>query len=127
MIRGREFLMKDAYSFDLADEAWRATKHRARTADLHRLGLVQTVAAMSGAMGGRLTRSSCADAESARTPSSAARGGYAANVEAVSQPAPPGRPGPPSRREVRHARHPDDRDGRLVNAAVLGDFTAATR
>ena len=56
IIRGREFVMKDSYSFDVSDEGLAASyeKHRAayiKTFD--RLGLkYNIVSAMSGAMGG---------------------------------------------------------------------------
>jgi prolyl-tRNA synthetase len=58
-----------------------------------RLGLQYViVAATSGAMGGRRRRSSSPSPRPARTRSCAARVGYAANVEAVTTPAPPRRP-----------------------------------
>ncbi|MCI4063432.1 proline--tRNA ligase [Micromonospora sp. R77] len=56
LLRGREFLMKDAYSFDLDDAGLRAAYQRHRDAYVRvfeRLGLDFTVVhAMSGAMGG---------------------------------------------------------------------------
>ncbi|MFI7551963.1 proline--tRNA ligase [Micromonospora sediminimaris] len=56
LLRGREFLMKDAYSFDLDDAGLRAAYGRHRAAYqriFDRLGLDYTVVhAMSGAMGG---------------------------------------------------------------------------
>ncbi|MET7875531.1 proline--tRNA ligase [Micromonospora profundi] len=56
LLRGREFLMKDAYSFDLDDEGLREAYARHRAAYrriFDRLGLDYTVVhAMSGAMGG---------------------------------------------------------------------------
>ncbi|MEV4654593.1 proline--tRNA ligase [Micromonospora sp. NPDC049301] len=56
LLRGREFLMKDAYSFDLDEEGLRAAYRRHRAAYrriFDRLGLEYTVVhAMSGAMGG---------------------------------------------------------------------------
>ncbi|MEU8332477.1 proline--tRNA ligase [Micromonospora sp. NPDC048839] len=56
LLRGREFLMKDAYSFDLDDEGLRDAYARHRAAYrriFDRLGLDYTVVrAMSGAMGG---------------------------------------------------------------------------
>ena len=56
LLRGREFLMKDSYSFDLSDEGLVESYGRHRDAYIRifdRLGLEYTiVAAMSGAMGG---------------------------------------------------------------------------
>ncbi len=94
ILRGREFLMKDSYSFDLSDaglaESYR--KHReAYVRIFDRLGLRYViVSAMSGAMGGSaseefLAESDTGDDTFVRSPES----GYAANVEAVTTPAPP--------------------------------------
>ena len=56
LLRGREFVMKDSYSFDLDDEGLRASYTAHRAAYIHtfdRLGLPYViVAATSGAMGG---------------------------------------------------------------------------
>jgi len=56
VLRTREFIMKDSYSFDLSDEGLQASYDAHREAYLRifaRLGLdVQIVSAMSGAMGG---------------------------------------------------------------------------
>lgn len=92
LIRGRDFVMKDAYSFDLDDEgleasylAERATYERIFT----RLGLEYViVSAMSGAMGGSrseefLHPSPIGEDTFVRSP-----GGYAANAEAVTTPVP---------------------------------------
>ncbi|MFD1081035.1 proline--tRNA ligase [Micromonospora andamanensis] len=93
LLRGREFLMKDAYSFDLDDEGLRAAyaRHRAAYQEIFdRLGLDYTVVhAMSGAMGGSASEEflattpvgedtyvGCTDCD------------YAANTEAVTTPAP---------------------------------------
>ncbi|MDQ3153526.1 MAG: proline--tRNA ligase, partial [Actinomycetota bacterium] len=94
ILRGREFLMKDSYSFDLSDaglaESYR--KHReAYVRIFDRLGLRYViVAAMSGAMGGSASEEFLAESETGedtfvRSPES----GYAANVEAVITPAAP--------------------------------------
>ncbi|WP_133824967.1 proline--tRNA ligase [Actinomycetospora succinea] len=94
ILRGREFVMKDSYSFDLTDEGLDASYARHREAYLRifaRLGLeTQIVSAMSGAMGGSKSEEFLATADSGedtyvRCPAS----GYAANVEAVTTPAPP--------------------------------------
>src|SRR5215207_3485680 len=56
LLRGREFVMKDGYSFDVDDDGLRASYQRHRDAYIRtfdRLGLdYRIVAAMSGAMGG---------------------------------------------------------------------------
>ncbi|HEY0118720.1 MAG TPA: proline--tRNA ligase [Cellulomonas sp.] len=87
LIRGREFVMKDAYSFDLDDEGLVASYEAQRAAYrriFERLGLEYViVTAMSGAMGGSrseefLTPTAIGEDTFVRSP-----GGYAANVEAV--------------------------------------------
>ena len=94
ILRGREFTMKDSYSFDLSDEGLQASYDAHREAYQRifaRLGLeVQIVSAMSGAMGGSASEeflAPCASGEDTyvRAPAT----GYAANVEAVTTPAPP--------------------------------------
>ena len=94
ILRGREFTMKDSYSFDLSDEGLQASYDLHREAYQRifaRLGLeVQIVSAMSGAMGGSASEeflAPCASGEDTyvRAPDT----GYAANVEAVTTPAPP--------------------------------------
>ncbi|MEO6570577.1 MAG: aminoacyl--tRNA ligase-related protein, partial [Ilumatobacteraceae bacterium] len=56
LLRGREFVMKDSYSFDMDDESFQRSYQRHRDAYITtfgRLGLpVVIVSAMSGAMGG---------------------------------------------------------------------------
>ncbi len=93
LIRGREFVMKDAYSFDVDDEGLEASYLRQRGAYqriFDRLGLEYVaVAATSGAMGGSrseefLTPTAIGEDTFVRSP-----GGYAANVEAVTTVAPP--------------------------------------
>ncbi|MGC5051393.1 proline--tRNA ligase [Micromonospora sp. DT48] len=93
LLRGREFLMKDAYSFDLDDAGLRVAydRHRAAYQEIFdRLGLdYTTVHATSGAMGGSASEEflattpvgedtyvGCTDCD------------YAANTEAVTTPAP---------------------------------------
>src|SRR2546421_7227324 len=134
ILRGREFLMKDSYSFDLSDDGL------ARSYQLHRdayvkifdrLGLRYViVSAVSGAMGGSASEEFLAEAETGEdTFVRSTESGYAANVEAVTTPAPPDLPVdglPPAR--VLHT--PDTPTiGTLVdhlNAASLDrTFTAA--
>lgn len=88
IIRGREFVMKDSYSFDLTDEglALSYEKHRAayiRTFD--RLGMkYNIVSAMSGAMGGSRSEeflAPCPTGEDAYVLCESC--GFAANVEAM--------------------------------------------
>jgi prolyl-tRNA synthetase len=88
LLRGREFVMKDSYSFDLDDEGLAASYHRHRDAYIktfERLGMpFVIVSALSGAMGGSASEEFLAPIESGedtfvRCPSC----GYAANVEAV--------------------------------------------
>ncbi len=94
VLRGREFLMKDSYSFDLDEEGLKLAyaRHReAYTRIFDRLGLSYVVvSAWSGAMGG-----SASEEFQARSPVGEDRlvtcpgCGYAANTEAVVTPAPP--------------------------------------
>ncbi|GAA1239755.1 proline--tRNA ligase [Prauserella halophila] len=96
VLRGREFVMKDSYSFDLDDEGLEVSyqKHRAAYIKMFdRLGLDYViVAATSGAMGGSASEEFLATAESGEdTYVRSTDSGYAANVEAVVTPAPPAR------------------------------------
>ncbi|MCL2090562.1 MAG: proline--tRNA ligase [Micrococcales bacterium] len=93
LIRGREFVMKDAYSFDIDDEGLARAYDDQRAAYqriFDRLGLEYVVvSAMSGAMGGSrseefLTPTPIGEDTYVRSP-----GGYAANAEAVTTPVPP--------------------------------------
>jgi prolyl-tRNA synthetase len=94
ILRGREFLMKDSYSFDLSDEGLQASYdlHRAAYVRIfERLGLdYRIVFAVSGPMGG-----SASEEFLAVTPSgedqyvSCTQCDYAANTEAVETAAPP--------------------------------------
>lgn len=93
LLRGREFLMKDAYSFDLDDEGLVESyaKHRlAYTRIFDRLGLEYTiVAALSGAMGGSASEEFLASSPAGEdTFVGCTACAYAANTEAVSTPAP---------------------------------------
>ena len=97
ILRGREFVMKDSYSFDLDDEGLERSyqAHRAAYAKLFdRLGLEYVVVkATSGAMGGSASEEFLAVAETGEdTYVRSTDSGYAANVEAVVTPAPPAQP-----------------------------------
>ena len=94
LLRGREFVMKDAYSFDLSDEGLVESyrKHRETYIRIFdRLGLDYTiVAAMSGAMGGSASEEFLAIAPVGEdTFVGCTVCDYAANTEAVVTPAPP--------------------------------------
>ncbi|WP_033414852.1 proline--tRNA ligase [Actinomycetospora chiangmaiensis] len=94
ILRGREFTMKDSYSFDLTDEglAESYAAHRLAYQKLFdRLGLeIQIVSAMSGAMGGSASEEFLAPCEAGEdTYVRCLESGYAANVEAVTTPPPP--------------------------------------
>ncbi|MFL6142130.1 MAG: proline--tRNA ligase [Labedaea sp.] len=96
ILRGREFLMKDSYSFDLDDDGLAGSyeKHRQTYIRIFdRLGLRYViVSAMSGAMGGSASEEFLAEADTGEdTYVRSTESGYAANVEAVVTPAPPAR------------------------------------
>ena len=96
LIRGREFIMKDAYTFDLTDEGLAAAYAIQRAAYIRvyeRLGLPYViVAAMSGAMGGSVSEEFLCPVEVGEDTYVRSAGGYAANVEAVTTPIPPAVP-----------------------------------
>ena len=102
LLRTREFVMKDSYSFDLTDAGLAASYAAHREAYLRifaRLGLdVRVVSAVSGAMGGSESEEFLAPTPVGEdTFASCARCGYAANTEAVPSPrrtAPIAEPGP---------------------------------
>ncbi|SMD03887.1 proline--tRNA ligase [Lentzea albidocapillata] len=93
ILRGREFLMKDSYSFDLTDEGLSQSYQNHRDAYIRifdRLGLEYViVSATSGAMGGSASEEFLAVAETGEdTFVRSTESGYAANVEAVATPVP---------------------------------------
>ncbi|MBN6053197.1 proline--tRNA ligase [Nonomuraea sp. RK-328] len=97
ILRGREFLMKDSYSFDLDDDGLKHSyeQHREtyiRTFD--RLGITyKIVFATSGAMGGSASEEFLAPTPTGEDTFVACHScGYAANAEAVTTPAPAARP-----------------------------------
>ncbi|MBB2990096.1 prolyl-tRNA synthetase [Mycolicibacterium iranicum] len=88
ILRGREFIMKDSYSFDIDDDGLKNAYHRHREAYqriFEQLAVRYViVSAVSGAMGGSASEEFLAESEVGedtyvRCPES----GYAANVEAV--------------------------------------------
>lgn len=104
LLRGREFVMKDSYSFDLNDDGLRESYRRHREAyistfDRLRLPYV-IVSAMSGAMGGSASEEFLAPLDVGEdTFVRCTSCGYAANTEAVSvaAPAPSTATTPPAR------------------------------
>jgi prolyl-tRNA synthetase len=94
LLRGREFLMKDGYSFDLDDEGLAASYAGYRAAYqriFDRLGVeVQIVAATAGAMGGSASEEFLAPTPVGEDTFAACDCGYAANIEAVTTPVPDG-------------------------------------
>ncbi len=92
ILRGREFVMKDSYSFDVDDAGLQRSYDRHREAYFRafdRLGLdYVVVAASSGAMGGNTSEEFLAPCEIGEDTFVRSLGGYAANVEAVRTPAP---------------------------------------
>ncbi len=88
ILRGREFVMKDSYSFDVDDDGLEAVYHRHRDAYqriFDRLGVRYViVSAVSGAMGGSASEEFLAESEIGEdTFVRCLESGYAANVEAV--------------------------------------------
>ena len=93
ILRGREFVMKDSYSFDIDDAGLERSYQRHRDSYIStfdRLGLNYViVSAMSGAMGGSKSEEFLAPTEYGEdTFVRCAACNYAANVEAVHTPAP---------------------------------------
>ncbi len=92
LLRGREFIMKDAYSFDIDDEGLEAAYQVQRAAYIRvfdRLGIDYViVSATSGAMGGSKSEEFLAPTAIGEDTYVRSPGGYAANVEAVTTPVP---------------------------------------
>ena len=92
ILRGREFVMKDSYSFDVDDAGLQKSYDAHRDAYVkifNRLGFSYViVSAMSGAMGGSRSEEFLAVSETGEDTFVRSPGGYAANVEAVRTPPP---------------------------------------
>ncbi|WP_375423511.1 proline--tRNA ligase [uncultured Friedmanniella sp.] len=92
ILRGREFVMKDSYSFDIDDAGLAKSYDQHRDAYIkifNRLGFEYVIVhAMSGAMGGSASEEFLAVSETGEDTFVRSPGGYAANVEAVRTPAP---------------------------------------
>ncbi|HEX2246859.1 MAG TPA: proline--tRNA ligase [Arthrobacter sp.] len=93
LLRGREFIMKDSYSFDIDDAGLEDSYQAHRGAYLRifeRLGLeVVPVKATAGAMGGSKSEEFLHPTEVGEDTFVRSAGGYAANVEAVTTVVPP--------------------------------------
>lgn len=93
LIRGREFIMKDAYSFDVADEGLDVQYQCMRDTYekiFARLGLDYVIcSAMSGAMGGSRSEEFLHPTPIGEDTFVRAASGYAANAEAVTTPQAP--------------------------------------
>lgn len=96
ILRGREFVMKDSYSFDVTDEGLEVSYRNHRDAYIRifdRLGLEYAIVhADSGAMGGSASEEFLAVLPVGEDSFVRSPGGYAANVEAVTTVVPPARP-----------------------------------
>src|SRR4051812_40557133 len=134
ILRGREFVMKDSYSFDLDDEGLAKSYQAHRDAYVRvfdRLGLEYVVVkATSGAMGGSASEEFLAVAPTGEdTFVRSTESDYAANVEAVATPAPAAQPidGKPAAKV--HATPNTPTIATLVeffnNAGLGREFTAA--
>ncbi len=92
ILRGREFVMKDAYSFDVTDEGLERSYQAHRDAYIRvfdRLGFDYVVVqADSGAMGGSASEEFLVVSPTGEDTFVRSPGGYAANVEAVTTVAP---------------------------------------
>jgi prolyl-tRNA synthetase len=93
LLRGREFVMKDAYSFDVTDEGLEASYQAQRAAYeriFQRLGVEYVIVkADAGAMGGSKSEEFLSPSAIGEDTFVRSAGGYAANVEAVQSVAPP--------------------------------------
>jgi prolyl-tRNA synthetase len=92
ILRGREFIMKDSYSFDVDDAGLEASYQAHRRAYIRifdRLGFDYVIVhADSGAMGGSASEEFLAVSDTGEDTFVRSPGGYAANVEAVTTVAP---------------------------------------
>ncbi len=133
IIRGREFVMKDSYSFDLTDEGLELSyqKHRdAYVATFDRLHLkYNIVKAVSGAMGGSKSEEFLAPCPTGEdTYVLCPKCGFAANVEAmVTKVAPGDATGVPALEELDTPNTPTiDSLVEVLNSKFGGGFTGAS-
>ena len=124
VIRGREFVMKDAYSFDIDEAGLDASYNAMREAYqriFDRLGLPYVIcSAVSGAMGGSRSEEFLFPCEIGEDTFVLSEGGYAANAEAVTTP-PPAEADPSCVGEPFTVRTP----GASTIAALVRDVNAA--
>ncbi len=130
ILRGREFVMKDSYSFDLTDEGLASSYALHREAYVRiftRLGMdYRIVSAMSGAMGGSRSEEFLAPTPVGEdTFVSCASCGYAANVEAVPSVAPEPDPDAPAPGPMTEHPTPDTPTIETL-AAAMGVPASAT-
>ncbi len=125
ILRGREFLMKDSYSFDISDDGLAANYQLHRDAYVkifQRLGIdYRIVSAMSGAMGGSQSEEFLAPSPVGEdTFVTCTNCDYAANVEAV-QVAPPAEVDLASQAAAMRKLHTPDAPGIAALVAHLND------
>jgi prolyl-tRNA synthetase len=125
LLRGREFIMKDSYSFDVDDAGLQAAydMHRAAYIKIFaRLGFEYVIVrATSGAMGGSASEEFLATAENGEdTYVRCTSCDYAANVEAVKVPVPPAVP-----YDDQPAAHVEDTPDTPTIASLVDHLNAA--
>ncbi|WP_341268591.1 proline--tRNA ligase [Gordonia malaquae] len=133
ILRGREFVMKDSYSFDLDDAGLQVSydKHRAAYRNIFdRLGVKYVIVkATAGAMGGSQSEEFLAECEVGEdTFVRSTESDYAANVEAVVTTVPASRPIDGLPAAVAHETGDTPTIETLVdwaNATLGGEYTAA--
>ena len=111
IMRAREFIMKDAYSFHLNQESLEQTyqvMYRTYSTIFNRLGLdFRAVVADSGNIGGKVSHEFHVLADSGEDSIAFSAGsGFATNVELV-EAAPPGQPGPAPQETLQKVATPD--------------------
>ena len=131
IIRGREFVMKDSYSFDIDDAGLELSYQKHRDAYIKtftRLGLkFNIVAAMAGAMGGSKSEEFLAPCPTGEdTYVLCEKCGYAANVEAMVTKVPAYSGSAPAAMEIFDSPNTPTIDSlvELLNAKFGGGFTA---
>ena len=131
IIRGREFVMKDSYSFDMDEAGLEVSYQKHRDAYIKtftRLGLkFNIVAAMAGAMGGSKSEEFLAPCPTGEdTYVLCEKCGYAANVEAMVTKVAPYSGSAPAAMEIFDSPNTPTIDSlvELLNAKLGGGFTA---
>jgi prolyl-tRNA synthetase len=122
VMRAREFLMKDAYSFDIDEKGLQATydaMHRAYTAIFTRLGLrFRSVVADTGAIGGSASEEFHVLADSGEDAIAFSDGdGYAANLE-MAVALPPATPRAPASQALKEVPTPGAKTIEEVSALL---------